>query len=484
MALTYLKNNFLPVVLMMSLLWIVLLLSGVILKSLLLILLVFIFPVILEICLRLFLYINFGSKYKYSILFYSLVSDKYLGYRFRRNISTPDQKFTIFDQFLNRWYFERPTLKNSNLINFQTDSLGFRGDGFDPKNKEAKLRIFCCGGSTTACNSVNDEDTWPAVLQLELRKMGFDVEVINAGVQGWHSYQDLKLIESEISRYQPDLILLHQGWNEEFEYSSLSLGRKWKPKTVRNEIEENFLYLPKNKFLSQKFSLIMLLAVRAISWRFVFKSNMSFSNVKRWKCLLSKKYLDSWFGNQIEIARLAFQKGYLLFNLDYPALVNITDSEIERKLLLNNERFNTRLDNNFADYQAISKQGITHFLEDVSPLIPRLDGSKIFSNLEIEDRILQFGDEVHFSTLGCKNFGVGLAQLLSDHPDFIKRYNGEWIQSNIDFHAINVSEIQRNSIHSKSYLHAMINRKINELEGLDSKQIDNNSIPDERYTTF
>ena len=481
---TYLKNNFLPVLVMVISIWISLLTSCIILKSSYIFYVFLAFPLFLEICLRIFMFLKFGSNYKYSILFFSLVSDKNLGYRFRKNISTPEYALKIHDQFLNRWFFERPNFKNNNLIDFHTDEMGFRGNGFDPNIKSARMRIFCCGGSTTACNSVNDENTWPKILEKELINLGYDVEVINAGVQGWHSYQDLKIIQSEIVDYKPDLILLHQGWNEEFEYSSQNLGKWWKPKTARNEIEENLLYLPKNKILSQKFSLFVLLCIRALSWKYLFKRNMSFLNAERWKCLLSDRYLTAWFENQIEIAKVANQKDFLLFNLDYPCLVNITDSEIERSLILNNERFNSRLDNDYADYQAISKQGISHFIEDLSPLIPSINGGVLFDNFEVEERIKQFGDEVHFSTLGCKNYGEEIARQLSKHPDFLRRYKGEIIQSNIKFQNIDLVAILKKSTKLKKYLNTLITRKIIGLESLDTKRIDNNSIPDERYSTF
>jgi lysophospholipase L1-like esterase len=483
-VLLYLKNNFWSFTLIFLLIWMIILALSISLRSRQLLILFSILPLVLELSIRLILFTNFGTNYKNSILFYSLVSDKALGYRFRKNIFTSEQPSQIFDQFLNRWNFERTSAKNSRLINFHTDKLGFRGEGFNPKNKENKMRIFCCGGSTTACNSVDDEDTWPSILQHKLRERGFDVEVINAGVPGWYSFQDLELIRNEIIYYQPDLVLVHQGWNEEFEFSSLNLGKWWKPKSVRNEIEENFLYLPRNKFLSQRYSLLLLLIIRSLSWNFIFKPNMNFLNVKRWRCLLSEKYLASWFSNLFDIGKLAQDNNFLLFTLDYPALVNINDSVLERNIILRNEKFQSRLNVNFADYQAISKQGISHFLEDLSPFIPTLNGCVNFNKLSVEERIRLFGDEVHFSTEGCKFFGQEIAELLAAHPDFISRFADISNRSNIITKKYDKNEIEETLLKSKKYLHSMINRKILNLNSLEVKSIDANEIPDERYTTF
>ena len=479
-----LKNNFFIGLLIFIPSWVLLLCLSLYLHSKPLFFLFIFSPLALEVVLRLILFLNYGIHYKNSILFFSLVSDNLLGYRFRKSISVKNQSSKIFDQFLNRWYFEKSTIKNSNQIDFHSDSLGFRSNGFNPTTKGTKFRIFCCGGSTTTCNNVDDEDTWPTVLQNELVAKGFDVEVINAGVPGWHSYQDLLLIKDEIINFHPDLILLHQGWNEEFEFSSLNLGKWWKPRIARNEIEENFLYLPKNALLSQKTSLLLLLSIRSISWNFIFKINMSFKNIKRWKCLLSEKYLGAWLSNLKEIGRIAHEKKVLLFALDYPSLVNINDSILERNLILNNERFESRLDENFADYQAISKQGISHFIEDISSLIPNLNATKIFNDFDVEERILQFGDEVHMSTTGCKNFGIEIAHLISINPDFLNRYNGVLDESNVSINNFNLVETEKTATKSKNYLHHLIDKKIAKLSNHKIKLIDNNVIPDERYTTF
>ena len=46
--------------------------------------------------------------------------------------------------------------------------------------------------------------------------MGHNVEVINGGVFGWSSENELRRFKNEIIFYEPDILLLHQGWNEEF----------------------------------------------------------------------------------------------------------------------------------------------------------------------------------------------------------------------------------------------------------------------------
>ena len=45
---------------------------------------------------------------------------------------------------------------------------------------------------------------------------------------GWSSENELRRFKNEIIFYEPDILLLHQGWNEEFYFSSLRNGKDWK----------------------------------------------------------------------------------------------------------------------------------------------------------------------------------------------------------------------------------------------------------------
>ena len=46
-------------------------------------------------------------------------------------------------------------------------------------------------------------------------------EILNAGVAGYSSYQGLKRFESEVERYQPNLVLVSFGWN----YIAYAVGK-------------------------------------------------------------------------------------------------------------------------------------------------------------------------------------------------------------------------------------------------------------------
>jgi hypothetical protein len=480
-----LRNKFLPVLLIIFSIYLLIFFIYPFKSNIELVRFTLLYFLVIEISIRILLWKENGRLYKFSIFFYSLIPDKIYGYRFKINISTKNLRIRVSDKFLHKWTFESSTDQLSNdlgIIDFTTDSHGYRGVNSTSKVPKNFLKIFCCGGSTTSCDGVDDSRTWPKILEEQLNANGFNVQVVNAGTPGWHSYQDLLLIRNEIIKFKPDVILLHQGWNEEFEFSSQNLGHWWKTETVRNEIESNLLYTPKNRLLSQRFSYFLLLSVRSISWNFIFKKRMPFTNINRWKCLLSKEYLNSWFINIMGIAQVCKENNTLLYTLDYPSLLNVKDTELERHYFLNHPVFSSRLNRDFADYQALSKIGISNFLRDISPLIPNLNGGELFEQMNHLNRSLQFGDEIHFSTLGCKTFGIEIARLLSTNEDFIKRNIDGTLGTNLNFEDENSRQIFNISISNMEFIHRLISRKIAKLEQLQSKR--NLHISSERYTTF
>jgi hypothetical protein len=98
----------------------------------------------------------------------------------------------------------------------QHNSLGYRGDEFDPEKDPETLRILTLGGSTTYGYLINNpNETWPAKLQEMLRShTGQKVEVINGGLKYGTSAE---LLASYVFRHRylkPDIIIFHEGGND------------------------------------------------------------------------------------------------------------------------------------------------------------------------------------------------------------------------------------------------------------------------------
>lgn len=79
-------------------------------------------------------------------------------------------------------------------------------------------RIAIVGGSTVFGWGVGTPDgNLPARLNSSLKRYGSDLyEVINAGVPGHDSAQEFLYIASELIQYKPDLVIVYDGWNDEY----------------------------------------------------------------------------------------------------------------------------------------------------------------------------------------------------------------------------------------------------------------------------
>jgi lysophospholipase L1-like esterase len=104
----------------------------------------------------------------------------------------------------SRWF--------SNLT-YHINSLGLRGPDFDTEKRG--YRILALGNSCTFGWGVPYEQCWTANLQQLLNESTLDtpVEVINAGIPGYTSYQG-KILFEKLSHLNPDMVLVTYGWND------------------------------------------------------------------------------------------------------------------------------------------------------------------------------------------------------------------------------------------------------------------------------
>jgi len=119
-------------------------------------------------------------------------------------------------------FYEIKTSNDEIIPNQSTDSitintLGFRGDEFSDIKPSDTYRIFMVGGSTMfGAGATSDDTTIPGYLQqlLNEKDFGFDIEIINSGIQGADSNTELKFIEQKLITFSPDLIIIYDGWND------------------------------------------------------------------------------------------------------------------------------------------------------------------------------------------------------------------------------------------------------------------------------
>jgi lysophospholipase L1-like esterase len=97
------------------------------------------------------------------------------------------------------------------------NSLGYRNDEFPTAKPDGVYRIVVLGGSSTYDVRIEDNhQTFAAQLEEQLNdEYGFQkVEVINAGVPGYSSWEMLINFEFRVLDLEPDLVIVYEGTND------------------------------------------------------------------------------------------------------------------------------------------------------------------------------------------------------------------------------------------------------------------------------
>ncbi len=108
-----------------------------------------------------------------------------------------------------------PGIEGKVTVSF--DRFGFRSPRLISLDKPAGVtRVFCVGGSTTACLNLDDADTWPEQLQARLSaewpQAAFDV--VNCGMNAENTRGHINVIAQRVLPLHPDVIVLHPGIND------------------------------------------------------------------------------------------------------------------------------------------------------------------------------------------------------------------------------------------------------------------------------
>lgn len=110
--------------------------------------------------------------------------------------------------FQNKWIAQLDP-----QIHYSRNALGFRGP-MPPDSIHQLNSVICIGGSTTECRFLSDEQTWPALLQLQLKDSIPRLWVNNAGIDGHSTFGHLLLLKEYILKLKPRYVLLLTGVND------------------------------------------------------------------------------------------------------------------------------------------------------------------------------------------------------------------------------------------------------------------------------
>ncbi len=161
----------------------------------------------------------------FSILFAFLLCELVARYWLNNMASEADvKKFGLYEQVKPKaWriqphhYLNYITTPNYQRGELSHNSLGFRGAEIADPKPDSSYRIVAIGGSTTYTEFVRkNSKTYPFLLEQILREeyQHPNIEVINAGVPGYNSWESLMNLQFRVLDLEPDLILVYHGTND------------------------------------------------------------------------------------------------------------------------------------------------------------------------------------------------------------------------------------------------------------------------------
>jgi hypothetical protein len=112
---------------------------------------------------------------------------------------------------------------------YYINEKGYRGPNFTVEKPEGVVRIMFYGGSSVF--DLWNQEGWPHRVECMLRQSGFsNAEVINAGVPGNASFDQVGRLFSEGHVFTPDYVVLYNSWNDiKYFRSREPLLRNFKP---------------------------------------------------------------------------------------------------------------------------------------------------------------------------------------------------------------------------------------------------------------
>jgi lysophospholipase L1-like esterase len=105
---------------------------------------------------------------------------------------------------------------NPRIFDVQTNSLGLRGPEVAREKPDGTFRVLCIGDSCTFGSGAAGDQTYPARTEqlLRARRPDRPIEVLNAGVPGFTSYQGMMYLRSEGLSLDPDVVVVALGFND------------------------------------------------------------------------------------------------------------------------------------------------------------------------------------------------------------------------------------------------------------------------------
>lgn len=160
---------------------------------------------------------------------------------------------------------------------YRTNSQSFRGTAeYSLIPPEGCFRIVVQGDSVAMGLGVEDDETYSAVLEGMLRRDGIDAEVINMGIPGFGTAEELLQFHAVAKRYEPDLVVLGFFYNDYMNNAICGLFANQDGTLIRTDnsfipgiyIRDRLNAIPGYSYLSQHSHLLTLLR-DTVSYRII-----------------------------------------------------------------------------------------------------------------------------------------------------------------------------------------------------------------------
>lgn len=116
-------------------------------------------------------------------------------------------------------------------VTYRVNALGLRDSTTTSKDKPAgTYRVVCLGDSFTLGYTVDEHDMFVEQLEHAWNLEGRNVDLVNAGTEGWSTDQEVIWFLDQGLAYQPDLVLLFPYENDLYWNGSQSYARFPKPR--------------------------------------------------------------------------------------------------------------------------------------------------------------------------------------------------------------------------------------------------------------
>jgi lysophospholipase L1-like esterase len=113
------------------------------------------------------------------------------------------------------WKLRKDTYVNFLSTEVQTDKNGFRIIPATTSSiSSKKWRVLCIGDSSTFGWKLDIRQKFPFILQKRLSQISGGIEVINAGVPGYSSWQSRLFLEDIIKSVRPHIVIIYSGNND------------------------------------------------------------------------------------------------------------------------------------------------------------------------------------------------------------------------------------------------------------------------------